>query len=181
MVQQRKPYRFNELQQEHGELHFINDFAEIREVKNLDQDNEPMLRVYRASPGALNLQIRTFGPINDRLARTTGKKRNMIATVKIELDDLETILKYGRDQLLPREERLVPQDQTSAIAEGAALDDSQGPAPAQATGAMYRCVKCRVEFQAMTPRDARLATGRGVEHCGEPAQWIGNTFDGVKK
>jgi len=97
---QHKGYRYNELQKEHGELHFINDFAEICELRQVDENNEPMLRVYRDSPGALKLQIRTFGPITDTLtSRATSKKRNMIATVSIELDDLETILKYGRREL----------------------------------------------------------------------------------
>lgn len=38
----------------------------------------------------------------------------------------------------------------------------------------YKCAVCGLEFEAMHFREVRFATGRTVEHCGEPAFWKGN-------
>lgn len=39
---------------------------------------------------------------------------------------------------------------------------------------LYRCAKCKTVFVAAHFRIVRTATGRTVEHCGEPAWWITN-------
>jgi DNA-directed RNA polymerase subunit RPC12/RpoP len=45
---------------------------------------------------------------------------------------------------------------------------------AKAAGkSIYECVRCGERFTAMTPQDARLATGRAVQHCGTTARWKG--------
>jgi len=88
-------HRYNELKREHGELHFLNDFAEIREVKHLDKPNEPMLRVYRGCPGSVKLQIRTYAPISaSSVSRAKAKPRNMIATISIGTAELEEIVRF---------------------------------------------------------------------------------------
>lgn len=95
-----KKHRFNEKHIEQGELHYYNDFARIHEVLHLDHDNEPMLRVYRNSPGAVQLQIRTFAPITGSLvSRARAKDRNMIANVSITVKELEEILTYAKREL----------------------------------------------------------------------------------
>ncbi len=40
--------------------------------------------------------------------------------------------------------------------------------------AEYQCVRCKAVFEGPHFRDQRLATGRTVEHCGEPARWLRN-------
>ena len=107
-------YRYNELRREHDQLFFHNDFADIREIKGAwidEKPNEPMLRVYRDSPGSVHLQVRTFAPITDKLARKPGKPRNMIATVSVGIKELEIILAYAKRELAPEEDRRTPRHQ----------------------------------------------------------------------
>ena len=39
---------------------------------------------------------------------------------------------------------------------------------------MYQCVKCGRRFVAGHFAEVRVATGRTVECCGEPARWLGD-------
>ena len=99
-------HRFNEMRviqsEEPGykgeitELHFINDFAKIQEIKGLEKDNEPMLRVWGGCATGLTLQVRTFAPTTPTLSRKPGKPKNMMATVSIGMKDLEAIMLYAR-------------------------------------------------------------------------------------
>lgn len=59
-------------------------FAYCREVKNLDANIEPMLRVYRNSPASIELQVRTFGAVTET---GRGAAKNMIAGVSLTIDE----------------------------------------------------------------------------------------------
>ena len=37
--------------------------------------------------------------------------------------------------------------------------------------AWYRCERHKVIFDAMSPQEARFATGLGVDHCGSNKTW----------
>ena len=65
------------------ELTFPNEHAYCHEVKAslLGKEIEPMLRVYKASPSGLTLQVRAHCGIGD-MGR--GKRRNMIAGVSLD-------------------------------------------------------------------------------------------------
>jgi len=60
------------------------------------------------------------------------------------------------------------------------------PQRPQQREAEYKCAKCNAVFTAMHFTDARLATGRTIQHCGTPAFWLrtieavpaGATLDG---
>jgi hypothetical protein len=43
------------------------------------------------------------------------------------------------------------------------------------TQALYKCSRCKIEFEAMHFSEFRLATGQFLRHeCGEVASWIKN-------
>ena len=74
-----------------SEIHYINDFAEIYEAKDITE-NENMLRVYCVQyPNSFVFQIRTFKPINNR---GNGRARNMIAGVHLTIEEVEKILSF---------------------------------------------------------------------------------------
>ena len=71
-------------------------FAEIKELKNLQQDNEDMLRVWcTQAPDVFCFQIRTFKPITEW---GKGKSRNMMANVNLTITEVEEILAYMKEQ-----------------------------------------------------------------------------------
>lgn len=73
-------------------LELPKKFAYCREVKHLDANNEPMLRVYRNSPAHLDLQVRTFGAITEN---GRGTSKNMIAGVALTVEEARAL----RDKL----------------------------------------------------------------------------------
>ncbi len=90
--------KLNELSIEKDELHVFNDHATIYEVKELDHSNENMLRVWcTQQPDSYTFQIRTHKAINN--AWGTGKKRNMIANISIDIKTMEEILKFMKREV----------------------------------------------------------------------------------
>lgn len=78
-----------------SELWKHDDFADNREAKDLDQDNENGLRVYCTQfPNSFKFQIRTYKGI---LEWNEGKKRNMIANINLTIKDVEQILEYMKN------------------------------------------------------------------------------------
>lgn len=73
-------------------LELPKKFAYCREVKHLDSNNEPMLRVYRNSPATLDLQVRTFGAVTET---GRGAAKNMIAGVALTVEEARAL----RDKL----------------------------------------------------------------------------------
>src|SRR6267142_515837 len=76
------------------------EWARIEEVKRLEKNNEPMLRVYRNAPESLNIQIRTFDGIGEW---NKGAKRNMIATVPISYKTVEALIAYLQEVVAANE------------------------------------------------------------------------------
>ncbi len=74
------------------ELELPKKYAYCREVKHLDADIEPMLRVYRNSPATIELQVRTFGAITET---GRGTPKNMIAGVALTVEEARAL----RDKL----------------------------------------------------------------------------------
>lgn len=89
----------------HQEDLFIEKkYADIKEVKDLKENNENVVRVYCTSyPDGFNLQIKTFKPTLD--FSKTAKPRNMIATVNMTIKDMEEILAYMKAEKLPEEKQ----------------------------------------------------------------------------
>lgn len=69
-------------------LELTKKYAYCREVKGLQNNNEPMLRIYRNSPCFLDLQVRTFGPTTE-----TGKgtAKNMISGVGLTVEEVKIL------------------------------------------------------------------------------------------
>lgn len=65
-------------------LELPKKYAYCREVKHLDANIEPMLRVYRNSPATIELQVRTFGAVTET---GRGTAKNMIAGVSLNIDE----------------------------------------------------------------------------------------------
>ena len=82
------------------DLKVEKEYAEIMEVKGLDEPNENCIRVYCTQvnqvgePDSFNLQVRTHGSLSGRYSK--GVKRDMIATVNVTIPELEAILDYMR-------------------------------------------------------------------------------------
>jgi hypothetical protein len=72
-------------------------YASIYEIKNLDANNENMVRVYCSQfdheddKCIFNFQIRTFKPISNK-----GVKKNMIANVTMSISEIEQLLEYAK-------------------------------------------------------------------------------------
>ena len=70
-------------------------YAEIYEVKNLEKDNEDIIRVYcsqfdkKDENCMFNFQIRTFKPVSRK-----GVNKNMIANVSMSISEIEQLLEY---------------------------------------------------------------------------------------
>jgi hypothetical protein len=75
-----------------GETFIFTD-PEIREVKNVDQVNRRYdngIRIYRNSPSSVTIQIRAYGPTNER---GNGTPKLMIATASyIGVDQIKMII-----------------------------------------------------------------------------------------
>lgn len=69
-------------------LELPKKYAYCREVKHLDADIEPMLRVYRNSPATIELQIRTFGAVTET---GRGTPKNMISGVSLSIDEARVL------------------------------------------------------------------------------------------
>ena len=65
-------------------LELPKKYAYCREVKHLDSNIEPMLRVYRNSPATIELQVRTFGAVTET---GRGTAKNMISGVSLSIDE----------------------------------------------------------------------------------------------
>jgi len=78
------------------ELHLVKPYSTIKEVADLEKDNDNIIRIYKNNPESVTLQIRTFGPTNQN---ETGKDRNMIATTSVNLEEWEAIDKFVRSNL----------------------------------------------------------------------------------
>lgn len=83
----------------------LKPHAEIKEVENLEKDNENSFRLYCSQryPGdndkaGFNLQIRTFKSIGAQLS-SKSKPRNMIATVSFTLGELKELVAIAEAQL----------------------------------------------------------------------------------
>ena len=89
-----------EISESGRELYIKDDFAEIREIKDVSQNNENTLRFYMTSaPNGFNLQIRTFKPIvSSYTTRGKAKPRNMIATIGLSFDEIEALYVYAKQQ-----------------------------------------------------------------------------------
>lgn len=72
------------------------EWARIEEVKRLQKNNEPMLRIYQNAPASLNIQIRTFDGIGDF---HRGVKRNMIATIPIGPENAKAMIRYLQETI----------------------------------------------------------------------------------
>jgi len=81
------------------ELWFDKQWAENYEVKDLDKDNENILRVYRSGPESWTFQVRTYKPIVNRYRRSGVKPRNMIAHVTLSVAEVEEILAYMKERI----------------------------------------------------------------------------------
>jgi len=67
-------------------------YAEIKQLKDVKEHNRNVVRVYRSFyPDGYTFQIRTFKGIGEF---GEGKKRDMIATVKLTIKEVEDILDY---------------------------------------------------------------------------------------
>ena len=69
-------------------LELPKKFAYCRELKHLDSNNAPMLRVYRNSPETLELQVRTFSSVTET---GRGTAKNMIAGVSLTPDEARAL------------------------------------------------------------------------------------------
>ena len=95
MAALRKAAQMNgTITEEGSQLYIAKPYAEIFEVKDLDEPNKDRVRVYPYSPGLVALQIRTHKGINDQ-ARS-GKPRDMVAHVTFKVEELETILAHAK-------------------------------------------------------------------------------------
>jgi len=73
------------------------DYAEIYEVKDLENPNTNCIRVYcTQAPDVFGFQIRTHKPIVERFGR--GKCRDMIAHVSLSITEVEEILAYMKSE-----------------------------------------------------------------------------------
>ena len=70
---------------------FINkNYVETRELKcETDPKHDKGLRVFRSSPGLINLQIRTFGGIGNF---GKGVKRKMYSIVSLDKSETELLI-----------------------------------------------------------------------------------------
>lgn len=66
------------------ELFIVDNHAQCYEVKRLEKNNEPGLRVYKTSPNGLTIQVRTYDGIGE-FGRSV--KRNMIAHAHLDVAD----------------------------------------------------------------------------------------------
>ena len=73
------------------------DCADIHELKNPDQDNVNEVVIYcRQYPDSFNFQIRTHKGIGEF---NEGKERDMIATVSVNINEMEQILAFMKDRV----------------------------------------------------------------------------------
>lgn len=77
-----------------GQLIIPHEHAYCYEVQSSDLSsekgtNDPVLRVYRNSPETIHFQVRTYAPINGY--GRNGKRRNMIAGVSLDAEELRTL------------------------------------------------------------------------------------------
>ncbi len=78
--------------QEHKELWIPYKYAEIREIKHPETNNQNGLRIYCTQyPESFRVQIRTFAPINEY---GRGKPRNMKANITLSRKQLHEICDY---------------------------------------------------------------------------------------
>jgi hypothetical protein len=75
-------------------------FAEISEIKDVEKNNENVLRVYRSHAGQtrdkdrFTFQIRTYKGIGNY---GKGKPRNMMANIELTIPEMEAILEYMKN------------------------------------------------------------------------------------
>jgi hypothetical protein len=78
------------------------EWANIEEVRKLEKNNEPMLRVYRNAPESLKIQIRTYDGIGEW---HKGVKRNMIATIPVSFTNAKALIAYLQESIAKAEGR----------------------------------------------------------------------------
>lgn len=73
------------------QLFIPEKYIEIQEVKRLQENNVNEVRVYRSSPGSINLQLRAYCGIGEF---GDGIKRNMIATSHLSFAQAKELAEY---------------------------------------------------------------------------------------